>query len=64
MASGEQAQPLRADQGVTFDGIVSAKESEVMPGLIKRAAIWLYCHRMLPASIVSRIFSAMELKRA
>ena len=64
MAGREQAQALRADQGLTFDGLVSAKESEVMRSLLKRAAVSLYCHGLLPESVVARIFSALELKRA
>ena len=35
MAGREQAQALRADQGLTFDGLVSAKESEVTPAQVR-----------------------------
>ena len=35
MACREQAQALRSDQGLTFDGLVSAKESEVTPAQVR-----------------------------
>ena len=35
MAGSEQGRPLRPDQGLTFDGIVSAKESEVTPAQVR-----------------------------